>query len=70
MNILIITLLILWAYGAVVLSLVAAELIVSDERGTRRDTFSNILVRAAIILFLAPLLAGAARIDWYEESEG
>ncbi len=69
MNILIITLIILWAYLAVVLALVAAELIVR-KRGEDRGTFSNILVRAAVMLLLAPLLAFAARIDWYEESEG
>ena len=69
MNILIITLIILWAYGAAVLSLVAAELTVASYGG-QRDTFNNILVRAAVILIMAPLLAWAARIDWYEESEG
>ena len=69
MNILIVTLIVLWAYIGVILSLVAAELTVA-KRGEQRDTFNNILGRAAIILFLAPLLAWAARIDWYEESEG
>lgn len=69
MNILIITLIILWAYIGVVLSLVAAELIVR-KRGGERATFNDILVRAALMLLLAPLLAYAAHIDWYEESEG
>ncbi len=69
MNTLIIALIVLWAYVAVVLSLVAAELI-TRGRGEQRDTFNMILVRAAVMLFLAPLLAFAARVDWYDESEG
>ena len=69
MNVIIITLIVLWAYLATILSLVAAELI-TRRRGEQRDTFNMILVRAAIMLILAPLFAFAARIDWYDESEG
>jgi lysylphosphatidylglycerol synthetase-like protein (DUF2156 family) len=68
-TILIITIIVLWAYVGVVLSLVAAELTIRG-RGEQRDTFNMILVRAAVMLVLAPLLAFPARIDWYEESEG
>ena len=64
-----IILIVLWAYIAVVLSLVAAELIVR-KRGENRDTFSRILVRAAVMFLLAPLLVYAAQTDWYDEAEG
>lgn len=63
------TLIILWAYVAVVLALMAGE--IRDRRDSRENLvpFTRVLQSAVVLIVLAPLLVYAARIDWYGDEE-
>ena len=62
-------LIILWAYVAVVLALMASE--IRDRRDSRENLvpFTRVLQSAVVLIVLAPLLVYAARIDWYGDEE-
>ena len=64
-------LIILWAYVAIVLALVAGELDArSQSDGDKvRLEGRKLLKTAALLFILAPLLVYAATIDWYGDVE-
>ena len=57
-------LLILWAYCAIVLVLVAAEVDATNGRTKRRTPFSKLLILAVVALVAWPFLVSYAYQDW------